>query len=208
MRCECWYGLSLPHKSFARDFFLIARLIYNDGLIAVFVFGAMYAAGTFDMDATQVLMFGIVLNVVAGLGAIGFGFVDDRLGGKKTLLITLVGLTVATGLAVAAPNRTWLWVAGILIGIFVGPNQAASRSLMGRFVPDRHKGEFFGFFAFSGKVTSFMGPMLIGALAIPYGQRVAISSLLVFFIVGALILLTVDEKAGIAAAKAADVETA
>nr|MDP2469738.1 MFS transporter [Candidatus Palauibacterales bacterium] len=95
----------------------------------------------------------------------------------------------------------WFWIAGVLIGIFVGPNQSASRSLMGRLVPEKHKGEFFGFFAFSGKVTSFMGPMLIGALVIPFGQRVAVSSLLLFFIVGGLILLTVDEKAGIELAR-------
>jgi len=184
--------------------FLVARLVYNDGLVTVFVFGALYAAGTFGFDGSEVLIFGIVLNVVAGLGALGFGFVDDKLGGKNTLLITLVGLTVATALAVAAPSRTWFWVAGVLIGIFVGPNQSASRSLMGRFVPEKHKGEFFGFFAFSGKVTSFMGPMLLAALVIPFGQRVAVASLLVFFVVGALILMTVDEKAGIEAARAAD----
>jgi UMF1 family MFS transporter len=184
--------------------FLVARLVYNDGLVTVFVFGALYAAGTFGFDGSEVLVFGIVLNVVAGLGALGFGFVDDRLGGKNTLLITLAGLIAATVLAVVAPNRTWFWVAGILIGIFVGPNQSASRSLMGRFVPEKHKGEFFGFFAFSGKVTSFMGPMLLAALVIPFGQRVAVASLLAFFIVGALILMTVDEKAGIEAARAAN----
>jgi len=184
--------------------FLVARLIYNDGLVTVFVFGALYAAGTFGFSATEVLTFGIVLNVVAGLGALGFGFVDDRLGGKVTLLITLAGLTAATAIAVAAPNKAWFWAAGVLIGIFVGPNQSASRSLMGRFVPEKHKGEFFGFFAFSGKVTSFMGPMLLGALVIPFGQRVAVSSLLGFFVLGGLILMTVDEKAGIEAARAAD----
>jgi len=181
--------------------FLAARLVYNDALVAVFVFGSIYAIGTFGFDEGEVLVFGIVLNVVAGLGALGFGFVDDRLGGKKTLLITLIGLCAATTLAVVAPNRTWFWIAGVLIGIFVGPNQSASRSLMGRLVPEKHKGEFFGFFAFSGKVTSFMGPMLIGALVIPFGQRVAVSSLLLFFIVGGLILLTVDEKAGIELAR-------
>ncbi len=186
--------------------FLIARLVYNDGLVTVFVFGALYAAGTFGMDEGQVLLFGIVLNVVAGLGALGFGFVDDRLGGKKTLLVTLAGLTMATALAVAAPNRTWLWIAGICIGIFVGPNQSASRSLMGRLVPERHTGEFFGFFAFSGKVTSFLGPATLGALSLRYGQRVGVASLLAFFICGALILMTVDERAGIEAARIADAE--
>jgi UMF1 family MFS transporter len=188
--------------------FLAARLVYNDGLVTVFVFGALYAAGTFGFDASEVLIFGIVLNVVAGLGALGFGFVDDRLGGKKTLLITLVGLTVATAIAVAAPSKTWFWVAGVLIGVFVGPNQSASRSLMGRFVPEKHKGEFFGFFAFSGKVTSFLGPMLVGALVVPFGQRVAVSSLLAFFVVGGLILMTVNEEAGIEAARTADETTA
>jgi UMF1 family MFS transporter len=184
--------------------FLVARLVYNDGLVTVFVFGVLYAAGTFGFNETEVLTFGIVLNVVAGLGALGFGFVDDRLGGKNTLLITLAGLIGATALAVAAPNRAWFWVAGVMIGIFVGPNQSASRSLMGRFVPEKHKGEFFGFFAFSGQVTSFLGPMLVGALVIPFGQRVAVASLLLFFIVGALILMTVDERAGIEAARTAD----
>lgn len=184
--------------------FLLARLIYNDGLVTVFIFGAIYAQATFGFDPGEVLIFGIVLNVVAGLGALGFGFVDDKLGGKNTLLITLVGLIAATAIAVAAPNKTWFWAAGVLIGIFVGPNQSASRSLMGRFVPQKHRGEFFGFFAFSGKVTSFMGPMILGALVVPFGMRVAVASLIVFFLAGALILLTVDEQAGIEAARAAD----
>jgi UMF1 family MFS transporter len=187
--------------------FLAARLIYNDGLVTVFIFGAIYAQGTFGFNEEEVLIFGIVLNVVAGLGALGFGFVDDRLGGKKTILITLAGLVTATAIAVVAPTRGWFWAAGVLIGIFVGPNQSASRSLMGRFVPERHKGEFFGFFAFSGKVTSFMGPVILGALVVPFGQRVAVSSLIVFFVLGALVLLTVNEQAGIETARAADRET-
>jgi len=187
--------------------FLVARLVYNDALVAVFVFGAIYATGTFGMGDEERMVWAIVLNIVAGLSALVFGLIDDRLGGKKTLLITLAGLILATAVAVVAPNKTWLWVAGILIGLFVGPNQATSRSLMGRFVPEKHKGEFFGFFAFSGKVTSFMGPMLIGILIVPFGQRVAVSSLLLFFIVGGLILMTVNEQAGIEAARAAAEES-
>ena len=184
--------------------FLIARLVYNDGLVTVFSFGAIYAGGVFGMDQAERLVFGIVLNLVAGLGAFGFGFLDDRIGGRKTILVTLVGLCVATVLAVWAPNRTWFWIAGIMVGIFVGPNQSASRSLMGRFVPEKHKGEFFGFFAFSGKVTSFAGPALLGLVTAFAGMRVGFSTLLLFFIVGALILMTVDEKAGIEAARVAD----
>ena len=144
--------------------FLLARLLYNDGLVTVFAFGGIYAAGTFGFDMEDMLIFGIVLNVTAGLGAFCLGFLDDLLGGKKTLQISVIGLIVATIVAVWAPTRAWFWVAGILLGIFAGPNQSASRSLMGRFVPPDKENEFFGFFAFSGKFTAFLGPFLLGCL--------------------------------------------
>jgi len=184
--------------------FLIARLVYNDGLVTIFAFGGMYAAGTFGMSIPEVIVFGIGLNIAAGVGALAFGFVDDKLGGKKTVLLTLVALAIATMLAAWAPTRTWLWVAGILIGIFVGPNQSASRSLMGRFVPRKHQAEFFGFFAFSGKITSFMGPILLGTVAqIFASQRAGVATVLIFLVVGGLLLASVNERAGITAARAA-----
>lgn len=182
--------------------FLIARLIYNDGLVTVFAFGGIYAAGTFGMPLSEVIVFGIALNVTAGLGALVFGHVDDRIGGKRTIMLTLVGLATATALAVWAPTKTWLWVAGLLIGIFVGPNQAASRSLMARFVPERHQTEFFGFFAFSGKITAFMGPLLLGAVTGWFGnQRAGIATLLLFFILGGGVLRAVNEQRGREAAR-------
>lgn len=181
--------------------FLVARLIYNDGLVTIFAFGGIYAANAFGFTFSQVLIFGVVLNVAAGLGSFLFGVVDDRLGGKRTILASLVALTAATVLAVWAPSATWLWVAGILIGIFVGPNQSASRSLMGRFVPERKAAEFFGFFAFSGKATSFLAPLLYGEAATRFGSlRAGVATVALFFIVGGALMLTVDERAGIAAA--------
>jgi UMF1 family MFS transporter len=183
--------------------FLIARLVYNDGLVTVFAFGGIYAGGTFGMSLSEVILFGIGLNVASGLGALAFGFVDDRLGGKKTVQITLVALAIATLLAVWAPTKTWLWIAGILIGIFVGPNQSASRSLMGRFVPEKHQAEFFGFFAFSGKITSFLGPILLGVASQMFdSQRAGVATVLLFFLVGGLLLAGVNERVGIAAARA------
>lgn len=182
--------------------FLVARLIYNDGLVTIFAFGGIYAANEFGFTFSQVLVFGVALNVAAGLGAFAFGAVDDRLGGKWTILASLVALLAATLLAVWAPTATWLWVAGILIGIFVGPNQSASRSLMGRFVPEAKAAEFFGFFAFSGKATSFLAPLLYGEAATRFGSlRAGVATVALFFIVGALLLMTVDERAGIAAAR-------
>lgn len=185
--------------------FLVARVIFNDGLVTIFAFGGIYAAGTFGMTLSEVIMFGVVLNISSGVGAFAFGFVDDRIGGRNTILVTIAALGATTALAAWAPDRTWFWVAGILLGIFVGPNQSASRSLMGRFVPARHQNEFFGFFAFSGKATAFAGPMLLGLLTDAFdSQRVGIASILAFFVIGGAILLTVDEKAGVAAAREAD----
>jgi UMF1 family MFS transporter len=182
--------------------FLIARLVFNDGLVTVFAFGGIYAAGTFGMSLSEVILFGVVLNLASGLGAFVFGFVDDKIGGKKTIVVTLVALIVATGIAVWAPTRLWFWIAGILIGLFVGPNQSASRSLMGRFVPERHQAEFFGFFAFSGKATSFLGPLLLGSVAQAVGsQRAGVATVIAFFVVGGVLLATVDERRGVAAAR-------
>ena len=182
--------------------FLLARLVYNDGLVTVFAFGGIYAGETFGMSLSDVILFGIGLNVASGFGAVVFGFVDDMLGGKRTVLVTLVALTAATALAVWAPTGAWLWVAGLLIGLFVGPNQSASRSLMARLVPERHQAEFFGFFAFSGKATSFLGPLLLGVGTSAFGsQRVGVATVLLFFVVGGGLLLLVDEKAGLDAAR-------
>lgn len=176
--------------------FLLARLIYNDGMVTIIAFGSIYAMGTFGMSLQEVTLFGIVLNVAAGLGAFAFGYVDDRIGGRNTILISLVALALAVTIAAVAPSKLWLWVAAIIIGLFLGPNQSASRSLMGRFTPERHNSEFFGFYAFSGKATAFAGPLILGQLAVLAGQRVALSSVIGFFVVGGLLLLGVDEAAG------------
>ena len=181
---------------------LAARLFFNDGLSTVFAFGGIYAAGTFGMTMAEILVFGIVLNVTAGLGAWAFGFVDDRIGGRRTILISLVALVAASAVAVLAPTRAWLWGAGMAIGIFAGPNQAASRSLMGRFTPRDREAEFFGFFAFSGKLASFFGPLLLGAVTQATGsQRYGVATVIGFFVLGGWLLLGVNERRGVEAAE-------
>jgi len=183
-------------KEIAR--FLVARFVYNNGLVTIFAFGGIYAAESFGFTLQEVLIFGIVLNIAAGFGAFFMGRLDDVIGGKQTIMISLIGLSIATTLAMLATTKLWLWVAGIVIGIFIGPNQSASRSLMARFVPPKLKNEFFGFFAFSGKFTAFVGPFLLGGLTQWTGsQRWGISVALAMFVVGLLIMIPLDEKAGI-----------
>jgi UMF1 family MFS transporter len=194
-----------PHRQVIR--LLLARLIYNDGLVTVFAFGGIVAAGTFGFEFGEIMVFGIALNVTAGLGAFLMGFLDDRIGGKRTILITLIGLATATVIAILAPGKPTFWVAGILVGIFSGPNQASSRSLLARFVPPNKENEFFGFFAFSGKATAFLGPLLFGLLTQVSGtQRAGLVSVLVFFLVGGLLLLRVDEEEGRRLARAGGTE--
>ena len=143
--------------------FLLARLIYNDGLNTLFAFGGIYAAGTFGMTLNEVLLFGIALNVTAGLGAFGFAFLDDRIGSKPTILIAICGLFVAGhGGAAGRRRRAMFWVVALVIGIFVGPAQSASRTLMARLAPAEQRTEMFGIYALTGKVTAFIGPFLFG----------------------------------------------
>ncbi|MEO1077343.1 MAG: MFS transporter, partial [Bacteroidota bacterium] len=177
---------------------LLARLFYNDGLVTIFALGGIYAAGTFGFETDEIIFFGMALNVAAGLGAFLFGFVDDKVGGKTTLYASLALLCVATLVAVFGQTKAMIWAAGILVGLAAGPNQSASRSLLGRFVPDDKETEFYGFFAFSGKLTAFMGPLLFGILTTTFeSQRAGVAVVLVFFVIGAALLTLVDEREGI-----------
>ncbi len=185
--------------------FLIARLLYNDALVTLIGFGGIYARVTFGFTFQEVLIFGIVLNVAAALGAVLFGFIDDKIGGKKTILISIVGFIVATLAVIVTDSRLVFWAGGVLIGILIGPNQSASRSLFARFVPKSKESEFFGFYAFSGKLTAFLGPLLLGSLTRIFdSQRVGFSVIIILFALGMSVLLTVDEEAGIAAKQRED----
>ena len=174
--------------------FLLARLIYNDGLVTVFAFGGIYAAGTFGFSLAQVLIFGIVINLAAGAGAIAMGYLDDLIGAKQTIVISLFGLMIAAAIGIFATEAQWLWVAGILLGIFSGPNQAASRSLMARYIPQGLENEFFGFFAFSGKLTAFIGPLLLAFVTrIAESQRAGMVVVIVLFAFGLMLLIPVRQ---------------
>lgn len=186
---------------------LVARLIYNDGLVTVFAMAAIYAGAEFGMETSDVLVLGIVVNVAAGASAMAFGFLNDRIGGKRTIAITLVVLIGTTVLAFLARDRTAFWVAAIFLGLMVGPNQAASRSLLASFVPPNKQAELFGFYAFSGKLSSVLGPLSYGlVLGATESHRWALGSIVVFFVVGLVLLARVDEEEGVATARAVPAE--
>lgn len=175
--------------------FLLAHMTYANGFIALFAFGGVYAAGAFGFSLAEVVMFGIVLNVAAGLGALAFAWADDWLGSKMTIVIALIGVIAASAVAVISTTIVWLWIAGIGIGIFVGPAQAASRSLMARLAPQETRAAYFGLFALSGKATAFLGPAVVAfATSASGSQRIGLATVIGFFVVGLFALLLVKEQ--------------
>ncbi len=169
--------------------FLIARMIYTDGLNTLFAFGGIYAAGTFAMDFEEIIIFGIAMNVTAGLGAVLFAWVDDFIGPKRTIMIAVAGLTVLGGALLAAQTKTFFWVFALPLGLFIGPAQSAGRSMMAHMAPEEIRTEMFGLYALSGKATSFLGPALLAWVTAAYGsQRAGMATILVFFVLGLILM--------------------
>ncbi|NCT90932.1 MFS transporter [Cellulomonas sp. APG4] len=146
--------------------FMIAAAVYRDGLAGVFTFGAVIASGTFGFSASEVVVFAIAANVVAGVSTFVGGHLDDRLGPKRIIIASLVGLLVA-GSAVFVlhdAGRTAFWVFGLLLTVFVGPAQSASRSLLARVSPLGRESEMFGLYATTGRAASFLAPFAFSTL--------------------------------------------
>ena len=170
--------------------FLLARMIYIDGLNTLFAFGGIYAAGTFGMALEEVILFGIAINVTAGIGAACFAWLDDNIGPKRTILIALGGLIGFGGALLLASGKVWFWALALPLGLFVGPAQAASRSFMARLAPPHMRAEMFGLFAFSGKVTAFLGPLFLAWATLAFdSQRAGMATIIVFLAVGFVLLL-------------------
>ncbi|WP_167052415.1 MFS transporter [Salinibacterium sp. ZJ77] len=144
--------------------FLLASAVYRDGLSAVFTFGAVIAAQVFGFKFIELVLFGIVLNLVAGVSTILAGRLDDRFGPKPVILVAIGGLVVCclTVFIGAGLGNLLFWVAGIVLAAFVGPAQAASRSFLARVTPAGHEGEVFGLYATTGRATGWMASLLWG----------------------------------------------
>lgn len=175
--------------------FLIARMIYTDGLTTLFLFGGVYAAGTFHMTPHEVLLFAIALNVTAGLGAFAFAWMDDFIGSRTVIIISLICLTIVTAVLLSVESINMFWTFGILLGVFVGPLQSSSRALMAKVTPKEKQNQMFGLFAFSGKATGFLGPLFVSFMTyMTSSQREGISILIPFFLCGLLLILKVPSE--------------
>jgi MFS transporter, UMF1 family len=169
--------------------FLLARMLYTDGLNTLFAFGGIFAAAAFGMDARQTLLLGIVLNLAAGLGAAAFALVQDRIGDRSVVLIAVTALAVFGTSVLLVRSVQWFWVLAVALGVFVGPAQSASRSLMARLAPAGSRNTYFGLYALSGRVTGFIGPMALGAVTAATGsQRAGMGVIVVLLVAGGSLL--------------------
>ena len=182
--------------------FLLAFLIYNDGIETVIVMASIFGAEVLGMETGEIILFFLMIQGVAFFGSLIFGFLADTIGNKRTVMISLgiwsLIVLWAFRLGIFGDPKTEYWILGVLAGIVMGGSQSASRSLQGIFTPDANSAEFYGFFAVSGKFASVFGPLIYGILiAITGNVQSGILSVLLFFIVGMAILWTVNEKKGI-----------
>ena len=172
--------------------FLLARMIYTDGLNTLFAFGGIYAAGTFNLTFEELIIFGITMNATAGLGAVAFSWLDDRIGPKVVILISVAGLSVLGTALLLVESQSLFWIFGLPLGLFVGPAQSASRSLMAHISPMNMRTEFFGLYALSGKATAFLGPTLLAWATVTFeSQRAGMTTIIVFFLVGMALMMRV-----------------
>ena len=144
----------------------MASALFRDGLAGVFAFGAVIAAGTFGFSAGDVVVFGAVANIVAGLATMLFGLLDDKIGPRAVILTSLASLTVL-GIAIFvfhAGGSAVFWALGLAMTVFVGPAQSASRTFLARLIPEGRSGEVFGLYATTGRVVSFLSPAAFGLM--------------------------------------------
>lgn len=180
--------------------FLVSSAVYREGLNTLFAFGGIYAAGTFGMTFDQLIVFAIALNVSSALGAALFAFADDRVGSKPTVMAALVGLTAAGVPILFVTDIGWFWALAVGLGLFVGPAQAASRTLMARLSAPGTETEMFGLYNLTGRAVGFVGPLALGLATEWSGsQRVGMATIVAMFAIGAAGLAFVreaDRRAG------------
>lgn len=173
--------------------FLVSSALYRDGLATLFALGGLYAAGVYTMNIREIMILAIALNVTAGLGAFAFAWMDDKIGSKETVLASLVGLVLFGFVILFIDDQTVFFWLALGLGIFVGPAQAASRSLIARLSPDKMETEMFGLYAMTGKSAAFLGPVFYAMATDFFGtQRAGFATILAVWVLGGLLLAFVS----------------
>jgi UMF1 family MFS transporter len=194
--------------------FLVARMIFQDGVNGLIALGGTFAAGMFAWQTLELGLYGIILNVVAIGGCLAASRLDRLLGSKTIVVLSLVSLVIATvGIISTGPGYTLFGLLplstaddgslfatsaerayilfGLLVGIAFGPVQASARSYLAQSIRPEEAGRYFGLYALSGRATSFLAPASVATLTLATGSaRIGMTALVVFLVVGLVILMT------------------
>jgi MFS transporter, UMF1 family len=184
----------ISHYSNIKNF-LIAYFLYIDGVNTIIFFSANYAQTTLSFEIPDLILFFIIVQVTALIGSFAFGWIADKLGGKKTISFIIISWAVITLMVFFADTKMTFLVIGAFAGTFLGSSQALSRSFMSKLTPDEKKTEFFGFYSLFEKTSTILGPLTFGLVSWLTGnQRYAVISILIFFASGYFIFRRVKEN--------------
>lgn len=194
--------------------FIVAFLIYNDGILMVLNFAAILGAVLFGMEQQELIIFMVIVQVTSIAGAYLFGLIADDFGGKRALIASLLLMIVPVVWLYFSYSRLEFYVIGGLAGFALTGVQSVSRTVVGMFSPPGKSAEFYGFFAVTGRTSSFIGPTIFGIVAAEAtewyqrtrqmtqiaaeqaGHRLALFTIGAFLAAGLVLLLLVDEEAG------------
>jgi len=175
--------------------FLIARMLYADGLNAIIIMGGIFAVGVFDLEIKDLLVLSVLMNITAFTGAIIGGYANDKFSSKSVIIFSLLGLIFSSTIILFIKTKIFFLIFASINGFFIGPIQSASRVFITKSIDKNNQASGFGLFALSGKLTSFIGPLLVSTLTyISNSQRIGFSATIILLLIGLLILLKVKKN--------------
>jgi len=172
--------------------FLIARMLYADGLNAIIVMGGIFAVGVFNLEIKDLLKLSVLMNITAFIGAFVGGMANDRYGSKIIIIFSLIGLILSSVAILFTFSVSTFFFLAAINGLFIGPIQSASRVVITSMLNKNNQGKGFGLFATSGKSTSFVGPLLVSTVTfLTASQRIGFSAAIILLLSGLIILLNI-----------------
>jgi len=175
--------------------FLLARMLYADGLNAIIVMGGIFAVGVFNLEIKDLLLLSVLMNITAFIGAIIGGYANDKFSSKAVIIFSLVGLILSSSIILFLKSKIIFLIFASINGFFIGPVQSASRVFMTKSIDKNNQASAFGLFALSGKLTSFIGPLLVSTITyISNNQKIGFSSAIALLLIGLVILLNVKKN--------------
>ena len=175
--------------------FLLARMLYADGLNAIIIMGGIFAVGVFNLEIKDLLVLSVLMNITAFIGAIIGGYANDKFSSKSVIIFSLLGLIFSSAIILFIKTKIFFLIFASINGLFIGPIQSASRVFITKSIDENNQASGFGLFALSGKLTSFIGPLLVSTLTyISNSQRIGFSAAIILLLIGLLILLKVKKN--------------